>query len=222
MPGRPPRRRPSRSLAEGVDHLVYAAPRLEDGMEAVARLLGVRPVLGGRHPGFGTHNALVALGPTTYLEVIAPDPGLPPPDRGVLFFDDDGHETARLATWAARSEAIEEAVTALKAAGFDLADIQAGSRETPDGALLSWRLTDPWAPRLGGAIPFLIAWGGTPHPARSAPPAGQLVGMCIEHPEPERVGRALAVLGLETDVRCAERFRLVATIETARGEVELT
>ncbi len=211
---------PAPSLVEGVDHLVYAVPDLQAGMDEIEKLLHRRPVPGGRHPGFGTHNALVSLGPTTYLEIIAPDPALPRPDRGVLFFDDD-HLAARLATWVVRTERIDDAVAAMGAAGFDLAGVEPGSREKPDGTVLSWRLTDPWAPRLGGALPFLIAWGDTPHPAGAAPRAGELVGLRIEHPEPDGVRRALAVLGLEVEVRFADRFRMVAAVETARGEVEL-
>jgi hypothetical protein len=189
-------------------------------MNEIERLLHVRPVLGGRHPGFGTHNALVSLGPRTYLEIISPDPGLPRPDRGVLLFDDE-RRASRLATWVVRAEPIEEAATAMRAAGFDLAGIHSGSRETPDGTVLSWRLTDPYAPRLGGAVPFLIAWGDTPHPAGAAPWAGKLVRLRIEHTEPGRVREALQVLGLEVGVELADQFRMVATIETAKGVVEL-
>jgi hypothetical protein len=218
--GRSRPKSPTLPLVDGVDHLVYAVPRLEAGLEEIERRLGVRPVLGGRHPGFGTHNALVALGPATYLEVIAPDPGLPPPPRGVLFFDDRPGEP-RLATWAVRSEVIGEAVAAMRAAGVDLGEIESGRRTTPDGTALSWRLSDPWAPRLGGVIPFLIAWGATPHPARSAPGAGELVGLRIEHPEPGPAREALGVLGMDVDVRRAGRKSITATIETRRGAVEL-
>jgi hypothetical protein len=204
----------------GVDHLVYAAPDLRRGMDAIETLLGVRPIPGGRHPSFGTHNALLSLGAATYLEVLAPDPDLPRPERGALF-EEQAREGPRLVTWVARSEAIEGAVDALRAAGFDPGVVEEGRRRRPDGTMLSWRLSDPYAMPLGGAVPFVIAWGETPHPASAAPSGGRLIALRIEHPEPARVHQALDALGMELDVRPWDRVRLAATIETAEGIVEL-
>ncbi len=203
-----------------VDHLVYAASDLERGMDAIESLLGVRPIPGGRHPSFGTHNALLSLGPATYLEVLAPDPALPPPERGVLF-EREAEEGPRLVTWVARAEAIEETAAALRAAGFDPGAVEEGRRRRPDGVVLSWRLSDPYAMLLGGAVPFLIAWGDTPHPASAAPTGWRLAALRIEHPGPARVRKALEALGMELEVRAADRVRLTATIETAHGIMEL-
>jgi len=208
------------AVPDGTDHLVYAVADLEHGMDDIEKRLGVRPMPGGRHPAWGTHNALVSLGPTTYLEIIAPDPGLPAPSRGVLF-DPEGGREPRLATWVFNTEDIGKLAALAKSAGLGLGAVQSGSRESSDGTVLSWRLTDPYAMPLDGAVPFLISWGDTPHPAGVAPRAGELTSLVVEHPTPARVREALDVLGANLVVRRGETFRLVAKITGAAGEVEL-
>lgn len=205
---------------DGVDHLIYGAPDLERGVDEVERLLGVRPAAGGRHPQYGTRNALLALGAETYLEVMAPDPELAAPDRGRLFRLDE-IERPRPVAWALRREEIEKTAGRARDRGVELGAVEAGSREQPDGTLLSWRLTDPYAAPAGGVVPFLIAWGETPHPAAGAPEGGSLAGLRAAHPEPAAVRDSLAALAVEMRVERGKRPRLIATIRTGGGKVEL-
>ena len=207
-------------IIERVDHLVYTSTSLEAGMDEIEQRLGVRPVRGGQHLEFGTHNALLSLGPTTYLELIAYDPALKKPDRGWPF-GIGNFEKSRLATWALRTETISECAAAAKSAGLDTGAVQSGSRQTPEGKVLSWQLSDPYAMQLEGTMPFLISWGGTYHPAGTARHGGDMTGFRIEHPEPDRIRLALAALGVVADIKKADSARLVASIKTAIGEVQL-
>lgn len=206
-------------MLANIDHLIYAVPELEQGRDHIERLLGVRPVLGGRHPAYATHNALLSLGRNTYLEVMAHDPGARRPDAGVLF-DLDARQESALLTWVLRSEDIEEHAAAAPAR-VGLGRVESGRRENPDGTLLTWRLTDPRAMPCGGVVPFLIAWGATPHPAERAPRAGELIELRAEHPEPQRVRDALAALGVEMAVDASEHIHLIARIRTAQGDALL-
>lgn len=205
---------------QGIDHLVYACPDLASGIEAIERILGTRPVPGGRHPSYGTHNALLSLGPSTYLEVIARDPALPAPERGVLFEIPKGGE-CRLVTWVMRPADIDQAASNAQRHSIPLGQIHSGSREKPDGTVLSWKLTDPYALPFDGAVPFLIDWGSTPHPSGSVPRAGDLVELRILHPRAEDVRRALEILDAGVPVLDAEEAAIEAEIRTEKGTVLL-
>ncbi|MEU7525765.1 VOC family protein [Saccharothrix sp. NPDC042600] len=201
-----------------IDHVLYAAPELEAAVADLAARLGVRAAGGGQHPGVGTHNRLLGLGPHTYLEVIAPDPSQPGPalprPYGV-----DGVTSGRVVGWALTVDDIDAAVARARAAGFDPGEVLDGQRRTPDGELLRWRLTAN--ARTAGVVPFLIDWGGTPHPARSAPAGLALASLHIEHPEPANVLAALRALGVEVEVRAASTEALVMRVDGPNGMVEV-
>jgi hypothetical protein len=202
-----------------VDHLVYATPDLERGMEEIERLTGVSPTLGGRHPGRGTRNALIALGANAYLEIVAPDPDQPAVDARWLGVDTV--TASRLTTWAARGSGLHDLRRRALERGVPLRAVRQGTRERADGVWLSWYLTDPDPLIAGGVVPFLIDWGDSPHPSRGASQGASLVDFRVEHPDPEGVGRMLRALDLDVAVTRAQYVALVAVIDGRRGRVEL-
>jgi len=208
------------ALPDNLDHLLYACATLEQGMDEIESLLGVRPIIGGRHPSFGTHNALLSLGATTYLEIIARDPDAAVPPGGFLV-DIAAGEPSRVATWALRREDIDDAVAAAAVVGVSLGRVEEGSRTTLDNRIIRWRLSDPYADRMGGALPFLISWGDTRHPATVAPAGGILAALAIRHPQADDLRRALATLGAGVDIGPAPRCRITACIDTPGGRVTL-
>ena len=123
-----------------IDHLIYRAPDLAGAVAEVEERFGVRAQAGGKHIGRGTHNALLALGPRTYLEIIAPDPSQPPP-AAPRPSGTDRAGRGRLAGWALPCADIDAAVAAARRRGYDPGEVAGMQRATPTGAVLRWRLT---------------------------------------------------------------------------------
>ncbi len=202
-----------------LDHLVYATPHLERTLDDLERALGVRPLPGGAHPAWGTRNAILPLGPATYLEVIGPDPARQ--ESRPVIFQLATLSSARLVTWAAKGSGLTALVAGALGHGIRLGALMQGARERPDGTRLSWELTDPLTVVDDGLIPFFIDWGASPHPATSSEAVVTLEEFRAEHPEPERVGARLALLGAELAVAAGPRPRLVATLLSPAGVVTL-
>jgi glyoxalase-like protein len=203
-----------------LDHLVYATPELGPTAEALAERLGIRAAAGGRHPGRGSRNALLALGPRSYLEIIAPDPDQAQPPEPRWFSLDEVREP-RLVAWAVTDGHLEARAEVARAAGMPLGSVAAGSRERSDGQILRWRFTDPAVLAAGGVVPFFIDWGDGAHPADLLERKVRLVELRLEHPEARRVEELLRSLGVARTVAEGERPKLTAVLEGPRGLVEL-
>lgn len=210
----------AKKLTESVDHLIVTAPDLESGSRWVADRLGVVPVTGGQHPHWGTHNALLGLGENTYLEILAPDPTLPAPERGRWL-----HELCRrgpgLATWAMQTSDITVDTKRVLDLGIPAGPIQSGSRQQSDGTMLSWQLTDPYALPYSGMFPFLIDWGKTPHPGTRLQQVGTLEKLVVEHAESKALKRHFRNLHVQGDIVNGEKARLVALIEVKSQKINL-
>jgi hypothetical protein len=207
-------------LLARVDHLVYGTPDLDAGIEQLAKLLGVRATPGGQHPGRGTRNALIALGPASYLEIIGPDPAQPNPQEPRPF-GIDPLEAPRLVAWAAKGTDLEHLVSESRRQSVKLGEVLSGSRRRPDGVDLSWRFTDPRTILADGIVPFFIDWGKTCHPASTAAKGVTLINLQAKHPDAERVQKILGALGLDLPVQPGPAPALIATVNSPRGTVEL-
>jgi hypothetical protein len=211
---------PNMSQLSRVDHLVYGAPDLEEAVNRLERLTGVRAAPGGQHLGHGTRNALMALGPSTYLEILGPDPEQPEPDEPRWLGIDD-LDTPRLITWAATASPLVPFVDRILASGIDIGRVQPAHRRRPDGVDLHWHLTDPSVMLADGLVPFLIDWGSSPHPAGTAPSGVILTALRAEHPEPRSINTVVEALELQLPVEQGPTPTLVATLQCPSDTVEL-
>lgn len=206
-----------------IDHLVVTAPSLDAGAAYIRRELGVEMQPGGAHPLMGTHNLLLRLDESTYLEVLAVDPAAAPPDYPRWFgLDELGNRDApALAAWVARVDDIKAASAALP---FDLGDIEEMSRGS-----FRWLITIPPHGRLSenGVAPVLIQWLSEPHPACGLADAGcSLAGLAGVHADATRIARDLGALALDgrwslASVGPGPMAGLVAQIRTPQGRRRL-
>ncbi|HEX6444138.1 MAG TPA: VOC family protein [Streptosporangiales bacterium] len=202
-----------------LDHLVYAAPDVDELVASFRDRTGIDPVLGGRHVGRNTRNYLVGLGGDAYLELIGPDDAATRAD--VTTFGINSLAAPRIVGWVVHPDDIEARVSAARAAGYDAGEIGPLSRRTPDGTLLEWRLTKDAPDDRDGLVPRLIDWQESPHPTTTGLPEATLVSLVGFHPEPDAVRRDLDALGVELEVRPGEPgFELV--VDTPNGRVTLS
>jgi hypothetical protein len=203
-----------------VDHLVYATTDLDRGITELERVLGVRASPGGQHPIWGTRNALVALGSSSYLEIIAPDPDHSSPSQGRPF-GLEALASSRLVGWAAKGSGLTNFRDAAAQHGVELGRVLSGSRKQADGTVLTWKLTDLRCVVADGIVPFFIDWGKSPHPALVASRGATLVDLCAEHPDAEHVLRMLRVLAIDLKVGVGAAPALIAEIDCPNGRVLL-
>lgn len=202
-----------------IDHIVVTAATLEAGAAFVQEALGVMPQPGGEHPRMGTHNLLLRLGDSLYLEVISPNPQAPAPGRPRWFGLDALKPGAppALAAWVARTADIHATAAACSEV--------LGSIESMSRGGLNWLITipDDGMLPLNGMAPALIEWHSAEHPAARLPDHGlSLAKLELLHPEPKRISRLLQSIGLDGPLAIAppdggQAARLVAHIQTPLG-----
>lgn len=206
-----------REAVAAFDHVLLGASDLDAAIRWVEERTGARARFGGSHPGRGTRNALLSLGTLQYLEIIAPDPAQPdaPDERGLRRLS-----SPHIIQWAIHTDDIAGAKRAAEAGGVKTIGPEPGSRRRPDGKMLRWQAlgilqTTP-------LVPFLIQWDqGSPHPSLDAPPLGRVKSLRFETPQPDELRRILRGIGVEADIRMSNAPRIVLTVQTARGEIEI-
>ena len=209
-------------MEAALDHLVVAGPDLAALCRWWRDASGISPEPGGAHEGRGTRNALVGLGPSSYLELIARDPDQPDP-RGPRPFGVDQLvvNDPVLVTFALAVRDLDEATEQVRSAGIDPGQIVAMQRRRPDGSVLQWRLAVPPDPTLGGVSPFLIEWGASAHPAADLVATAALDQLELGHPNRAPIQRALTSLGSDIEVRDAERPTLRVALSVGTRLIRL-
>lgn len=203
------------------DHFLLYCDDLEEGINKIESLTGVRPAIGGKHVGKGTHNALVSLVeestkfPPIYLELIAKDPEQTEfKDKEPIFsFTKHSSLKGKILHWAAvtpknqLTDWVDEVNSNAAWTSRAWPELQAPfemERKTPDGQTIKWALSLPASRRPlpgSGLLPFLLDWQNTIeqgiHPGQTGPKGLALKSVTLRHPKFwENVKTALDNMGL--------------------------
>jgi hypothetical protein len=208
----------SGTVPRSLDHIILGCNDLDAGVEYVYQRTGVRAAAGGVHPGAGTKNALLSLGTSRYLEIIAPDPlqAAATDPRHVASL-----RHPALVGWAIHRHDLKNFASALQSAGVECVGPKPGSRDRPDGTTLKWAsltLKDD----MDGVLPFFIEWDSNSlHPSRDAPAGCRLTDLGITAPNAEALRALAAKLQLDVQIRQSHELRLAATIVGPKGSLPL-
>jgi hypothetical protein len=206
--------------ANPLDHVLWAVPDLDAGVERFARATGVVPAGGGSHAGFGTRNKLASLGDRLYFEVISVDPA----QTG---FRERAERIGSLSapemhTFGVRGDALETYRDTARALGLKASDPVEMTRMRADGVQLRWRAIYTVDDRWGDMVPFLIDWMGSDHPWKTSPAGCSVLEFCALHPDAEELSEIYRALGVGVPVKRSPCAGFLLRLETPRGEVILT
>jgi glyoxalase-like protein len=209
---------------DAFDHILVGSPNLEEAIAWFEKSTGVRPIVGGRHPGRGTRNALASLGRPHYLELIAPDPQQTKTDTEWLTERVNKLRALPGPTafnWAAATHDMAATRAAVERARLKSFGPAPGSRKRPDGRVLEWSSLT-LADDDNGLIPFFIQWSPQSlHPSEDSPQGCTLKSLQLISPDPKKLDATLRALGLRADVRQGTVLRLAVSLNTPKGALDL-
>jgi hypothetical protein len=202
-----------------LDHILLGCSDLDRGIALVEENTGVRPAIGGVHPGRGTRNALLSLGERRYLEIIAPDPAQSEivhyPQLRSMF-------DPRLIGWAVHPPDIAAVAQQLRENKIAFTGPDDGSRKRPDGRVLTWK-TINLADDRRGLLPFFIEWSAdTVHPSTDAPKGCTLDYFDVMSTDPDELASTVKRIGLDVAVEHSDKTRLRALITGPKGDLGLS
>ena len=190
-----------------VDHVTLGAISLDAGAAFLHDALGIDMPPGGKHPDMSTHNRVLNVGDSRFLELIAIDPEAPKPPHRRWFGLDDPGVADRLAAaprglgWVVRTDALDQLI--------DRSPVDLGEARRMSRGERTWRLTVREAGDMpfDGLVPAFIEWSPGPHPSEAMRFLGpRLDGIALRHPQADKLRDVLQTLGV---------LEFVSVLETA-------
>jgi len=189
-----------------IDHLVIGAAELDQATKQIQDIIKAEFLAGGKHPLMATHNRLIKLQHSLYMEIIAADPSACIPrnaKRENRWFSLDTTETQKRLSrapqplcWVVAVNDIEQ--TSINC-GYDPGSVIEMTRSN-----LKWKITVPNDGELpeGGVLPVLIEWPNSKHPTDTMPESNVfLEEIELFHPQPNEIKHILSRLNIHGPIR---------------------
>jgi hypothetical protein len=167
-----------------IDHIVLAAPDLEEAMTQFEKMTGIAPKVAGSINGLGIKCARISFNDSSYIEIIAPDPKQAGPIGQLL--KAQGIKELTPFHFAIRSSRAEDLKDEVKQFGYvpDHITMFGGQK---DGTPKKWEMLFLYGHKMGGVCPYFINWANSDHPCATLPVVGKLKKFTIRAPEEDPV-----------------------------------
>lgn len=200
-----------------IDHLILGINDLDRGVAEFERLTGVRPVIGGVHPGRGTQNALASLGDGHYIEVIAPDPKQSVSNP--MLAELKPLEKLTPLGWAIGASDLFALQARLQGREIEHSAPRPNSRALPDGSTLQWTAFSITKPAHDW-MPFFIRWAdASRHPSVTAPAGCRLESVQIEDPNVDPLIHVFSTIRLKVPLSKSDASRMTIALHCPKGRV---
>ena len=189
-----------------IDHIVIGAAELDKATKQIQGFIKAEFLSGGKHPLMATHNRLIKLQESLYMEIIAADPSacLPNnPTRKNRWFSLDSSVTQKRLSRAPQPlcwvVAVNDIEQTLIHCGYNPGKIIEMTRGN-----LKWKITVSENGDLpeSGVLPIFIEWPNGKHPTKTMPDSN----ICLEklnlsHPHPSKIKNILSRLNINGPIR---------------------
>ena len=203
-----------------IDHIVLAAPDLDEAMGEFEKKTGLAATIAGTIKGLGIKCARISFTDSSYLEIIAPDPKGPGP-IGELIKSKGIKELTpfHFAIRSRRAEALKDEVTKF---GYTPDHITMFGAKA-DGTPRKWEMLYLYGHKIGGACPYFINWANSDHPCATLPVVGKLKKVVIRAPEEDPVHKLLGHVAADgITVEVGDKPKLAFSFSSPEGTVKFS
>lgn len=208
-----------------IDHIVFGCGHLDSGTSYLETRLGSSFSAGGKHQLMATHNTLLRLQNSIYLEAIAIDHEATATNGNIgrrRWFSLDEKNTQQKLEISPKPlcwvVAVNDIHKMISRCGYDAGNITRVTR-----GRLEWWLTIPDDGSLSesGLLPSFIEWPDGQNPSNQLPESGTtLKKIILTHPHPDFIAAIMDSIGVEGPIEVRHGpTELIFELQTSSGEL---